>query len=110
MGYSYTTKAGNTLAAIRQLAESPDGLSNFIPVGPLGGFYELGREQRDGAITGSVYRNLPGGKCIKAGTLRIEPSGKITRFFGLPKALAKMAEDKASAKKISPLIQFAFSK
>lgn len=43
-------------------------------------FYEIGRKNDDGAITGTVYAFLSNGMASSAGTFRIEPNGKITRF------------------------------
>ena len=47
-------------------------------------FAETGREQSDGAITGSVHKmcdfNSTEGNCIKVGTYRIEPNGRVSRF------------------------------
>lgn len=48
-------------------------------------FFEVGRENRDGAITGSIWRKVPTfDTCKKSGSFRIESNGVITtgpKFF-----------------------------
>ena len=54
MGYSYAAKAGYTMDSIGKLLDDKYGrqCSNGMPDG---GFYDYGREQRDGAMTGTVW-------------------------------------------------------
>ena len=82
MGYSASTKAFNSLEAliIQLKSASPETEStNSWMVGYKKYFYEIGKEQRDGAITGIVWRYF-GERVRKSGGLRIERSGKIIRF------------------------------
>lgn len=94
MGYSSTAKASYTLDAIGKLiaAKTSNGM-------PDGGFYEVGREQADGAITGTVYRTWPALplRCERRGSFRIEPDGAVKRFPGLPAALLRKAEQMGAA-------------
>jgi len=81
MGYSCTAAADIVLRSIEEMFPSR---SNFWK-GDDGKEYfrEGGREQVDGAITGTVIRM--DGK--KMGSLRIEPNGFVTRFPYLPKRI-----------------------
>ncbi len=53
MGYSCAAKARYTLDKLSELIAAP--MSNGMPDG---GLYEHGRENADGAITGTVWRKL----------------------------------------------------
>ncbi|KPL25610.1 MAG: hypothetical protein AMJ75_00430 [Phycisphaerae bacterium SM1_79] len=85
MGYSCTVKAHYVLKELLvQLQVSGENSSNTwtITTGQYSGtqaFYEIGQEQEDGAITGSVYV-FGNDWCKRAGSFRIEPNGEITRF------------------------------
>ncbi len=89
MGYSCDAAAAHTMDAIGTLLNLPS--SNGMPDG---GFYERGRENADGAITGTVWKPLndAAGHVIRRGGYRIEPDGKVTRFPGLPAPLLRQAE------------------
>jgi hypothetical protein len=51
-------------------------------------FFEIGKENGDGAITGSIWRFMPDGIHVKkSGSFRIESDGTITRA---PKALLSL--------------------
>jgi hypothetical protein len=92
MGYSYAAKAGLTLDALATILRGKCPSSNSIE--KTGGFWEYGREQADGAITGTVvkpWKHDPE-KVVKAGTFRIEPDGTITRFPGATKEERMAAE------------------
>lgn len=81
MGYSCSLAASYSLEAIQKLlCDHPNG--NRLT---YGGHWERGRENRDGAITGTVYKPHPTkeGFVLPAGSFRIEPSGEITRFPGI---------------------------
>jgi hypothetical protein len=54
---------------------------------PNGGFWEIGREHEDGAVTGTVFKPYlqDPGRVVRTGSFRIEPSGKVTRFPTLPR-------------------------
>lgn len=100
MGYSCTAIASFTLDGVKELSNSDT--SNAMPGG---GFWEIGKEQRDGSITGSVWRplnaeerarwaHLPSldTRVIRAGSFKISAQGKILRFPGLTKAQRQSAE------------------
>ena len=111
MGYSCTVDASNMLGVIgKQFATNNN--PNILTIHGHQYFFERGREQADGAITGtlmimvdasgapykivSVPTTLEAklfgatvedtGYCKKAGNVRIEPDGTITRFPAMSKA------------------------
>lgn len=87
MGYSYAAKAGYTLDAIRDAigAKCSNGM-------PDGGFWETGREQADGAITGTVWRACGPEQVTRGGSFRIEACGRVARFPGLARCVLRAAE------------------
>jgi len=119
MGYSCTVKASLVLDAIQATFEAtvPGTGSNRMPGG---GFWERGREQADGAITGTtwkLFRKLSdteraeaaakmggnckpewiGDPCTRGGSFKISADGKILRFPGLSSAQKAAAEAKGAA-------------
>ena len=94
MSYLSTIKAGNVLEElIIQLQTAEDAkTSNNYTVNGKHYFYEIGRENRDGAITGVCYKETTPGYCVRAGSFRIEPDGKITRFPGSNASQRSVAE------------------
>lgn len=85
MGYSCLRDADEALKALVAELEMVNGSSNSWAYRGEIYFYETGRENADGAITGTVYRNLPGGThCRKAGSYRIEGRGGKLRFPCVP--------------------------
>lgn len=86
MGYSCTARASFTLQAIEERFRAGEA-SNVLTTdgGKTVYFSERGRENSDGAVTGTVFLNLPDNMARRAGSYRIEPDGKITRFKGVPK-------------------------
>ena len=108
MGYSATTRAFASLDAIQaalQCVESdnqkPDALlSNLIEYRGRRFFWEIGRENEDGAITGTMYRLLADGRYVRHSSFRIEPSGVIARPLWARRAayrtgFALLKEDRA---------------
>ena len=99
MGYSATAAAFDTLERIVREAGPEYGSNGWQAVNGRNYFYERGDEHTDGAITGTVLCNyLPSewraewgtynpNSCKAAGSFRIEPNGKVTRFAGIPKTL-----------------------
>jgi hypothetical protein len=87
MGYSCAAKASYTRDAIIELIAVR--ISNGMPDG---GFFETGREQADGAITGTVWKPTGDGHVTKRGGFRIEADGRVSRFPGLPATLLRTAE------------------
>ena len=100
MGYSCATKAMESFdQLIIQLksAGKRTGKENGWEKNGSEYFHEIGREQRDGAVTGTVYKHTDNGYCRKAGTFRVEPDGKITRFLTSTKVQRNVAEIAAKA-------------
>jgi len=67
-------------------------------------FFERGREQDDGAITGVVWQTYEkDGKdyCHRAGSVRIEPDGKITRWSTSNKQQRQRAEKMGKGKYVT---------
>jgi len=91
MGYSCTARAAFTKDAIQQLVnrDYPGECSNRLP---NGGFWERGREQHDGAITGTCWRPIDDQHVRRAGSFKINADGTVRRFPGLPRALLSEAE------------------
>lgn len=96
MGYSCTAAASYTRQAIQDLIAArygADKVSNYVPIGEWGGFFETGREREDGAITGSVFKTVTAeGNCRRAGSFKINPDGTVERFPGVDKQLLAAAE------------------
>ena len=57
-----------------------DGNPNILTIHGARYFFDRGREQTDGAITGKLFEMLPNDMAQFAGHVRIEPDGTITRF------------------------------
>lgn len=89
MGYSCSAKASCVERAIMNAITDPVGVSNMWMYKSEVYFVERGREQPDGAITGTVLiqtKVIDGESYFKnRGSMRIEADGTITRFTGLPK-------------------------
>ena len=77
MGWSCTQEADNTLRKIQTLYM---GNSNYWMYKGKNFFFEIGREQEDGSITGSVFQDISSDTCKKVGSIKIDPDGKIIRF------------------------------
>lgn len=95
MGYSCSARASHVLKQIDCLDEFDISSPNHKY------FYEIGKENNDGAITGIVFEfigesNIQEGyltrPCKKAGSFRIEPDGSIKRFPGIPKHMYNALE------------------
>jgi hypothetical protein len=82
MGYSCTKAASCMLGLIRHTFT--DGqTSNGLRIGAATFFYEIGRENADGSITGTVFENTGVGTCRKYGSFKIHAEGVIVRFPGV---------------------------
>lgn len=79
MGYSCTKKAADTLERIGK-SFATEGNPNILTIGGTKFFFEHGREQTDGAITGKLMEFLPNELCQSVGTVRIAPNGTVSRF------------------------------
>lgn len=84
MGYSCTVDASNMLGVIGKWYAT-NGNPNILTIKEKQYFFERGKEQPDGAITGTLYLMLPNDMCRKAGNVRIEPDGTLTRFPAIPR-------------------------
>jgi len=112
MGYSCTKDAADTLEAIENyltkigpflspISHRPS--SNSWKLGNDTYSFEQGRENPDGAITGTVYQltewiNPATGqvdpnryRCRRAGSVRIEADGRVTRFATVKKEIIAAA-------------------
>jgi hypothetical protein len=79
MGYSCTKDASDMLGLIRHAFH--DGTtSNGLRIGAATFFYEVGREQSDGSITGTVFENVDADHARKYGSFKIHATGVIVRF------------------------------
>jgi hypothetical protein len=93
MGYSCSAAASMTQKAmlreleLDKLATSGNGWKH----NGQEYFLEQGRENPDGAITGTVYR-VKDGYCYRSGGVRIEKNGIITRWPCVPQEYIKRAE------------------
>jgi hypothetical protein len=78
MGYSCTRDAADMLGVIGKFYAT-DGNPNVLTIGGSRYFFERGKEQDDGAITGSLMLVLPDDYCRKVGSVRINADGTIDR-------------------------------
>lgn len=106
MGYSVAAAANDRLNGIME--HNADESSNTW-FDDKGGryFYDVGRENADGAFTGSVWKFITegqyAGRVNRAGSIRIEANGKVTRFPGRNKAMK--AASKVALPERAPLFQ-----
>lgn len=91
MGYSCTQDATFTLGVICHMFAKGDS-SNTLTIKGQQYFFERGREQADGAITGPLFLMLDNGYARPAGSYRINGDGSIARFPGLTRDEKKEAE------------------
>lgn len=78
MGWSAAAKAINTLDLIREQCIKTSGFDNQFRQDGKTYFFEIGRENRDGAITGTILKREKT-SCRRSGTFRIEPNGRVER-------------------------------
>lgn len=96
--------AEEEMRKILQAAGNRAGTSNGWTVDGADYFCELGREQRDGSITGTVFRMTPdGAHCRKVGSLKISPDGAVLRWPG-SSAVQRAQASKAPASRMRELI------
>lgn len=99
MGYSAAAAAISVLNTFT----TEDATSNTWTYSGKSYFYEVGKENRDGAVTGSVWRVFSDGRAERAGSFRIEPNGAITRApFGLGHRLDRKRAHAAFVASLSP--------
>lgn len=82
MGYSCTQAADNMLGVICHTFNK-EKCSNMLTLGGKRYFFERGKEQHDGAITGTLFRMLPNDMAQRSGSFRINADGTIARFPGI---------------------------
>ena len=80
MGWSATAKACDIERQWSNACRAQTGGSNKYEANGNTYFYDIGREQRDGAITGQVFQMSDTGYATRVGTFRIEPDGTVTRY------------------------------
>ena len=92
MGYSCRLDADTTYRQWLDYCHQTTGVSNRYATNTAEYMLELGREQRDGAMTGTVCRLERDGDNLLAyscGSFRINPDGTVKRFpTGLKQLLA----------------------
>lgn len=79
MGYSCTKDASNMLGVIGKFYAT-NGNPNVLTIKGEQYFFERGKEQGDGAVTGTLWRMLPDDMARKVGSVRIEPDGTLSRL------------------------------
>lgn len=98
MGYSCTASADDTFREWTQVCKETTGMGNVYLHNGNKYCLEIGREQRDGAITGTVLRLEFNGTDengrdthlgYSSGTFRIEPDGTVKRY---PSGMKKLTE------------------
>ena len=89
MGYSCTAKADDVMRQWFDYCRQSTGMGNVYKYNGNEYILEIGREQRDGAITGKVLlleRNGDSTLAYDKGTFRIDPNGSVKRWpIGLRK-------------------------
>lgn len=104
MGYSCNARAAYTLDTIIPLIQAVQGDAggSSNSWGDRDGkmwFFERGREQADGSITGTVYGPSPTpGCCRKVGSAKIAADGTIIRFPTSTPGQRKLAKETSDAK------------
>jgi hypothetical protein len=98
MGYSCTARADDTYRMWVEICKDTTGMGNVYLHNGNKYCLEIGREQRDGAITGTVLRLEPNGTnengreqhlAYSNGTFRIDSDGTVKRY---PTGLKKLTE------------------
>jgi hypothetical protein len=84
MGWSATQAACATMDRLTARCIAQTASQNMFKLDGNSYFWETGREQDDGAITGTITKLIGDIRaescaCARAGTFRIEPNGQISR-------------------------------
>lgn len=88
MGWSCTRAASNTLEAFMNRFRHQNSANTYtFDAGKTVYFHEIGREQRDGAITGVIFKFIGTDGAQQVGRFRIAPDGKIERWSGFSRKL-----------------------
>lgn len=84
MGRSYTKLAGlafdSLVSQLKHESQLTHNPSNTWDKKGVTYFHEIGSEQPDGAITGSIQKFVGENRARSVGGFRIEPDGSIKRF------------------------------
>lgn len=88
MGYSAAAAAFDTLNTFDN--HGTDRSGNVWEYNGSRYFFERGRENSDGAITGTIFRFVGTDSAVRVGSFRINPDGTIARApFGLRNCLTQ---------------------
>lgn len=89
MSYSCTQKAHQTLSeTLNNVNGEAIKNYNFSNTWEANGnkfFYERGRENIDGSITGTIFKFIGDTQCIRVGSLKIFSNGSVKSWPGMPK-------------------------
>lgn len=81
MGWTCSSAAHETLTQWGKYSTSNNlPTNNYRDVRLREYFWEVGRENGDGAITGTVWRYVTADSVRRAGGFRIEPDGSVSRW------------------------------
>jgi hypothetical protein len=108
MGYSCTQAAHLAEEFIRSRIADPKGPTNTWVFEGLTYFYEIGRENRDGSITGPVCVFVGENRCRNVGSLKIDHDGALIRWPFIPGIIRRLVR-KAYTQgdfKDKPIFQF----
>jgi len=97
MNYSCTAIADDVFIEIGNIMNkdypSSDKISNKWEYKKRTYFYERGRENQDGAITGGVFELKDDGYAYHTGSFKISAGGEIERFSHLPTVVKNKIND-----------------
>ena len=91
MSYSCTSRADAVLKVISDAIYEKNGSQNTWTKDGNEYFYEVGRENSDGSITGRVWL-LKGQLAYPKGSFKIDSDGALIRFPHLSKDIRKIAK------------------
>lgn len=115
VGYSCTAAANRTLDAISEACYQQTKAANVYRHNGKDYFWEVGRENADGAITGTIYqysgpRTNPKTTVTKAGSFRINPNGTIARGVGLKGLYESRTQNPKAPVKTATLLPYTYTK
>lgn len=87
MGWSCTVKAGMRLDSINDFCYEQTKMTNTYFIGENKYFFETGREQADGSITGTIYKIIEGDFSKRCNQIKIAKNGALIRgpsLFKMP--------------------------
>lgn len=89
MGYSCTMAAADVFDAWQEGCKATTNTSNVYEFAGGKYFFERGRENPDGSITGTIYKYVSETHAKKSGTFKIDADGKILRAHSILKTFAQ---------------------